>query len=162
MVIYWIVWGAIYPIVILGRETVLSMVRPQRLEAGAALLAAIPIVFAAAGRIFFGMGYEKATVWGLLGLLGTALGNGLFEEILWRGTYLALFPDSVLLSVIWPSLGFALWHYAPGSVSKGGGVVGLMVGAAFFGLFLSLLAKQTGTLWWSILAHTLAGIIMVI
>lgn len=38
----------------------------------------------------------------------------------------------------------------------------LMVGAVVFGLYLSYMAKKTNTIWWSIVSHTLAGIIMVV
>ena len=161
LVIYWMIWGILFPLLLLGSNTVMNLLRPPKFEWYALLLASIPILFAAIGRIFFGVKYEKASAWALLALLTTAIGNGVFEEVLWRGTYLRLFPESIWYQMIWPSLGFALWHYAPGSVSQGGNVKRLMVGALFFGVFLSLLARQTDTIWWSILAHTVAGIVMV-
>jgi len=95
-------------------------------------------------------------------LLVTAVGNGLFEEVFWRGMFVKFFRRSILLAIVWPSLWFALWHYAPGSVSDSGGVARLMVGAAFFGLYLSYLARRTGTIFWGVLAHTLTGVIMVL
>jgi membrane protease YdiL (CAAX protease family) len=162
LVIYWIVWGAGFPLLLLGSHAIIDLLRPQKIELNALFLMSIPIIFAAIGRIFFGGKYEKASVWALFALLATAVGNGIFEELLWRGTYLMLFPGSILYQIIWPSLWFALWHYAPGSVSRGGNVWVLMAGALFFGLFLSILARQTNTIWWSILAHTLAGIVMVV
>ncbi len=162
LAIYWLIWGLIYPLQILGKEAVLDLIQPQRFDLKAALIASIPIVFAAIGRFQFGIQYEKATTWVAIGLLATAVGNGFFEEVLWRGTYMELFPDRTLLRIFWSSLWFGLWHYAPGSVSDGNNVLGLMIGSVFFGLVLSYLAKQTGTLWWCILSHTLAGIIMVI
>lgn len=162
LVIYWILWGLLYPLLMLGKEAVLALIQPRGFDLVAMLLALIPVVFAAIGRFKFGIQYEKATTWALFGLLATAVGNGVFEEILWRGTYMALFPDSIFLRIFWPSLWFALWHYAPGSVSSDGNVLRLMISAAVFGLFLSFLAKQTDTIWWSILAHTVAGIVMVI
>ncbi len=162
LAIYWFIWGFLYPVQILGKEKVLGLIQPQRFDLGAVLLASIPIVVAAVGRFQFGMQYEKATIWAWFGLLATAVGNGFFEEVLWRGTYMELFPDNTLLRIFWPSLWFGLWHYAPGSVSNEGSVLGLMVAGVFFGLLLSFLAKRTDTLWWSILSHTLAGIVMVI
>ena len=161
LVIYWLIWGIVFSFALVGKETIINLVRPQKFTFQAVMFTAIPIIFAAIGRIFMGIKYEKASVWIWLGLLVTAVGNGLFEEILWRGTYLALFPGSILFQIIWPSVWFGIWHYAPGSVSSRGNVRGLMVGAIFLGLFLSLLAKQTDTIWWSILGHTLAGIVMV-
>jgi membrane protease YdiL (CAAX protease family) len=161
LVTYWLLWGIVFSFALVGKETIINLVRPQKFTFQAVTFTAIPIIFAAIGRIFMGIKYEKASVWLWLGLLVTAVGNGLFEEILWRGTYLALFPGSILFQIIWPSVWFGIWHYAPGSVSSRGNVRGLMVGAIFLGLFLSLLAKQTDTIWWSILGHTLAGIVMV-
>ena len=128
----------------------------------AVALTSIPIIFAAIGRFGMGVKYEKDTSWMLVGLLITAVGNGIFEEIFWRGTTLALFPDSIVFQIIWPSVWFALWHFAPDSVSPDGDVVRLVIGALFFGLFLSILARVTNTIWWPIVAHTLAGIVMVI
>jgi len=55
----------------------------------------------------------------LLLLLSSCLGNGFFEELPWRGLYLCLFPNSIILKMMWPSVWFALWHYVPGSVSSG-------------------------------------------
>jgi membrane protease YdiL (CAAX protease family) len=161
LLIYWILWGTLFPLLLLGSNTVMNLLRPAKLEWHALLLASIPILFVAIGRIFFGVNYEKTSRLALLALLTTAIGNGIFEELLWRGTYFHLFPESVLYQMIWPSLGFALWHFAPGSVSQSGNAGRLMTGALFLGLFLSLLTRQTGTIWWSILAHTVAGIVMV-
>ncbi len=97
----------------------------------------------------------------MLLLLSTAFGNGFFEEVLWRGVYMQLFPENYFFRIIWPSTWFALWHYVPGSVSPSGNVIGLIIGAGFLGVYSSYLAKWTNTIWWSIVAHTLGGIIMV-
>jgi uncharacterized protein len=162
LVIYWIIWGAVFSFTMLGKNTIINLVLPQKIGLTAILLTAIPIIFAAIGRYFMGIKYEKASKWILLGLLVTAVGNGVFEEILWRGTYLELFPGNTLFQIIWPSFWFGLWHYAPGSVSSRGNAHNLVVGAVFLGLFLSILARQTDTIFWPILGHTLAGIVMVI
>ena len=41
------------------------------------------------------------------------------------------------------------------------GLVGLMVGSGLMGLYLTYLTKKTNTLWWSIVAHSLGGMIMI-
>jgi len=71
-------------------------------------------------RLVPGTEYEKPSVWHLILLLSTYLGNGSFEEDLWRGTYVSLLPRSILLRIIWPSIWFALWHHAPGAIHAGG------------------------------------------
>jgi len=55
--------------------------------------------------------------------------NSFWEEVLWRGVYITLFPDSRWWGIVWPTVWFALWHYAPGSVSPLADVRMLMIGA---------------------------------
>jgi len=64
--------------------------------------------------------------------------------------------------IIWPSICFALWHYAPGSVSANSNTVALIIGAGLFGFLLAFLAKRTGGIWWGVAAHILGGIVMVV
>jgi len=108
-----------------------------------------------------GMGYAKDSAWILLLLLSTPFGNGFFEEVLWRGVYSKLFPTGTFYGLLWPSVWFALWHYAPGSVLNGN-VAGLMIGAGMMGLHLAYLTRKTNTLCWAVAGHTLGGIIMIV
>jgi len=163
LAIYWLIWGAAFPLLIIGWENIKTLVRPQRPTKKVLLLVAIPLLGALIVQFMPGMGYEKSSVWILLLLLSSTIGNGFFEELLWRGVYVRLFPDSIFYRMIWPGIWFALWHYVPGSVSSGSvaGLIGLMAGAGVMGLYLSYLTRKTNTLWWSILVHFIGGIIMV-
>ena len=162
LVIYWLVWGAAFPLLMLGRETILTLIRPRKPTWRILLLLAVPLAGALAVSLVPGMGYEKQSVWILLLLLlSTTFGNGFFEEVLWRGVYARLFPNSVFFGIVWPGVWFALWHYAPGSVLHGN-VAGLMIGSGAMGLYLAWLTRKTGTIWWSIVGHTLGGIIMIL
>jgi membrane protease YdiL (CAAX protease family) len=107
------------------------------------------------------MQYEKPQAWMLAIFLMSAVGNGFFEELLWRGVYLELFPGNLLLGAIWPSVWFALWHYAPVSITADGNVLGMIIGSGIMGLYLSFLARRTGSIWWTILMHVIGGFIMV-
>jgi membrane protease YdiL (CAAX protease family) len=42
------------------------------------------------------------------------------------------------------------------------GLIGLMVGSGAMGLYLSYLTKRTNTLWWSIVAHVMGGLVMIV
>lgn len=159
---YWIVWCGILPMLLIGKENVLQLVRPQRLTLQIFILLLIPLVGAGLYRLVPGMEYDRPTVLISLILLATTFGNGFFEELLWRGLYLELFPKNVWLGMIWPSLWFAFWHYAPGSVSPDGSPWGLMIGSGFMGFYLSFLSRKTGTIWWTILMHTIGGLIMIL
>ncbi|UCE07794.1 MAG: CPBP family intramembrane metalloprotease [bacterium] len=159
LAIYWIIWGAVFPLFIIGRDEIKALIRPQKPDVKILLLVAIPLLGAVAGRLILG-GYEKESVWIALLLFSTPFGNGFFEEVLWRGVYVKLFPNHIFFWMIWPSVWFALWHYAPGSVSSGN-PARLMIGAGVMGLYLSFLAKKLNTVWWGIVIHTVGGIIMV-
>jgi membrane protease YdiL (CAAX protease family) len=161
LVIYWLLWGAAFPMWAIGKEKLLVMVRPRRPDIKIVLLVAFPLLMAALYRFIPGMEYKKESVLTILLLFSTAFGNGFFEEVLWRGVYMQLFPENYFFRIIWPSTWFALWHYVPGSVSPSGNVIGLIIGAGFLGFYSSYLAKWTNTIWWSIVAHTFGGIIMV-
>jgi len=138
------------------------MIRPRTLRGWGFVLVFIPIVGAALYRLVPGMGYEKHTVWMTLLFASTAFGNGFFEELLWRGVYRVTFPSSVPLRFIWPTVAFALWHYAPGVASANASVWGLIIGAAALGSVPRLLAEQTNSIFWPIVAHTVGGSIMVL
>ncbi len=162
LVTYWIIWGAVFPLWIIGMKDLRPIIRPQRLNIKVSVLISIPLILALLYKFITGMDYGKLSFWILILYISTSFGNGFFEEVLWRGVYMKLFPDNILFRIVWPSIWFALWHYAPGSVSPNANVLGLIIGSGMFGFYLSFLAKKTGTIWWSIITHILGGIIMVI
>ena len=162
LVVYWLVWGIVFPLLIIGKQGITTLATPRKGNLKIAVLVAFPLLMALASKFLMGMAYPKENVWVFLLLLSTAFGNGLFEEVLWRGVYAALFPDFIFFRIIWPSIWFALWHYAPGSVSPNTNLIGLMIGAGVFGFYLSFLVKKTNTIWWGIVIHALGGIIMIL
>jgi len=162
LVTYWLIWGAIFPWFMIGKESIVRMIRPRKLDTNVFFLVLFPLLMAGLYRFIPGMEYEKPSVWIFLLLLSTNFGNGFFEEVLWRGVYMELFPDSIFFRIVWPSIWFALWHYVPGSVSLTGNAIGLMIGSGLMGFYLSFLAKKTGTIWWTIVAHAIGGFIMIV
>jgi len=162
LIFYWLIWGVVFPWLMIGKESIRRIIRPQKLDAKTLSFVLFPLIMAGLFRFISGMEYEKPSVWIFLLLISTNLGNGFFEEVLWRGVYMELFPDSILFRIVWPSIWFALWHYAPGSVSPSGNVIGLIIGSGLMGFYLSFLAKKTGTIYWTIIAHTIGGFIMVV
>ena len=162
LIIYWLIWGIAFPFWIIGKESIKTMIRPQKLNIKVFFLVLFPLLMASLSKFIPGMGYQKTSLWIFLLYLSTTFGNGFFEEVLWRGVYMKLFPNSILFRIVWPSIWFALWYYAPGSVSPNKNVIALMIGAGVFGFYLSFLAKKTETIWWSIICHTLGAIIMIL
>ena len=96
----------------------------------------------------------------LLATLPTAILNGLCEEILWRGLYVRSFPQQPWLAVVYPALGFSLWHLAPQLVyPAAGGIWGLVVSAFFLGLVYGFAAWRSGSMKWSGISHSLNGVL---
>lgn len=157
---YWLVWCGAFTWWLVGREDLLRLIRPQRLTWQIALLLTIPLGGSLAMLLILGMDFGQESFWLALMMLSSVLGNGIFEEVLWRGAFLALFPRSLFYRILWPAFWFALWHFVPGSVSPDGNVVGLVVGSGFFGLYLGYLAWKTDTIWWCIVAHVLGGLVL--
>lgn len=60
--------------------------------------------------------------------------------------YQRVFPGRAWWGLLWPSLGFALWHFAPQSVRAN---------TVLFGLGWSWLAQQSGSIRWTTSAHIL-------
>lgn len=144
LVSYWLTWCTIVPLLLVGKKRLREIIRPHKPNITVALLVLFPAGMAALAKLFTGMGYQKPEPWIWLLYSSTALGNGFFEELLWRGVYMELFPGRIFYRIIWPSICFALWHYAPGSVSANSNPLALIIGAGLFGFLLAFLAKKTG------------------
>ncbi len=159
--IYWIIWGITFPLYIIGWENIKVLLRPQRPNTLAIIFVSIPLIISIIGRFTLGMAYESDNIWILLLFIATCIGNGFFEEVLWRGVYLKVFPNSITFRMIWPSLCFAAWHYAPGSILSSN-PLSLIIGAGVLGLYLSYVSRKTNTIFWSIITHILIGLVQVI
>jgi hypothetical protein len=85
-----------------------------------------------------------------------ALVNGTLEELLWRGAYISVFPESRLLGWFYPALGFAAWHFAPQSVFPNrapGGALSLVAVSAVVGLLWGRIAMKNRSIRWTSVAH---------
>jgi membrane protease YdiL (CAAX protease family) len=157
LAVYWVVWGAGFSLWVLGAPRIRELIRPRRPTLPLAGLVAFPLAMAAVFRFLVpGMGYDKPSAGVVLLLLSTAFGNGIFEELLWRGVYLHLFRGSLFLGVVWPSVWFGLWHLVPTNAEN----LGMVIGPTLFGFYLAFLARRTGSIWWPIQAHVLGGLVM--
>src|SRR5215470_188132 len=110
---YWIGWCLLFPLALLGPRALVRLFQgapslfghPWWL--GAFCLLAPPLV---AFVFLFPQALRKASARLVLVSALLALVNGPLEEVLWRGAYLTLFPGQFWLALLYPSLGFALWH----------------------------------------------------
>lgn len=160
---YWIIWGAGFSLWMLGSGNIRRLLRPRRPTARVLGLIAFPVVMAGVVLLIPGMEYESLSGAVLVLLLSTTVGNGVFEETLWRGVYLELFRDRRFWRVGWASLWFGLWHVIPVSVNAETliEVLPMVAGSMLFGFYLAFLAGKTDSVWWPMVAHLLGGIVMV-
>jgi hypothetical protein len=163
LAVYWIIWGAGFSFWMLGWSRIKQLLRPRLPTLQIAALIAFPVAMAAVVLLLPDMEYDKRSVGVWMLLLSSTVGNGLFEETLWRGVYLELFRTQRSWRVWWAGTWFGLWHIIPVSVTaaSAGEVVPMVLGSMFFGYYLAFVAKKTNTVWWPVVAHLLGGMVMV-
>jgi hypothetical protein len=159
--IYWVVFCIIFPILLIGKEKALSKFRYRATTFLNWMIVAAPVIFTLIG-VFFVLDNVERTLTESLVWIGMGIGNGVFEEILWRGTYSELFPNSELFGWLWPSFWFSIWHFAPGSLSQNHSVVMLVGGALFYGLCWGWVSYRTKSILLTSGSHFLSGIVQLL
>ncbi|MFX1234825.1 MAG: CPBP family intramembrane glutamic endopeptidase [Promethearchaeota archaeon] len=159
--VYWMLCGLIFSNWLIGFENIKKLSSPQKFKPKLIPAILFPVFMALIFRFISGIEFDKISILGVIFLVISAFGNGTFEEILWRGVYMELYPNNNFLRIIYPTIWYALFHFASGSLSPNSNALGLVIGSAFFGIYLSLLAKWTNTIWWSILSHILGAFVMI-
>jgi hypothetical protein len=158
---YWGVWGLLVPLWIVGPAGLRRLYGGAYRHGGAhvvldAACLALPPALAAA--YVLPRQRARATPRVVLASAGLALVNATVEEVLWRGTYTASFPENVGLGYVYPALGFALWHLAPQTVipsSYPGGRLSFVGGAGVWGLLYGWVAWHTRSIRWTTASHVL-------
>jgi membrane protease YdiL (CAAX protease family) len=157
--VYWSVWCILFPLLLLGPARLFGLFQVRVPDTIGWVLVVLPPAVSLLGRYVadFKYGHRGRM---LLVMVVYALMNGLLEEVLWRGVYIALFPGDYMWGLLWPGFWFAVWHFAPGSVSRVSARA-LVAGALVLGLCLGWVALGTGTITWAVLTHSLAGLMTV-
>jgi membrane protease YdiL (CAAX protease family) len=156
---YWIVWCGLLPLAILGPRRVAALFRSTTRPFGDQPWLGV-VILGAPLALGFSYAFPRALPHATAAIIALslliAIVNATAEEILWRGTYAAVFRDSRLWGWLYPTLGFAVWHFAPQSVFPNpapGGSTALVVVAGIVGLGWGWLARRTNTIRWTVLAH---------
>ena len=156
--IYWAIFCIVVPIFLIGKNKILLKFKYRTTIFMNWLVASIPVIFTLIGVMFVLEKVERSFVQALI-WIGMGIGNGIFEEILWRGTYSDLFPDNIVFGWLWPSIWFAIWHFAPGSLSQNRPVTMLVGGALFFGLCWGWVSYKTKSILLTSTSHFLSGFV---
>lgn len=143
---YWLVWCMGFPIWILGpRRAARLLIRGQRPSASETLLLLLPVAGAVSTELL--PNRKKIDMPVALVMAATGVINGTGEELLWRGLFLELFPNDPLRGLLWPLVGFSLWHLAPQMILPSRlGRWPFLLGAALVGSASAFSAWRSGGL----------------
>jgi membrane protease YdiL (CAAX protease family) len=147
----WLLTGADFPNLLIDRLPLFSLPNWT-----AALLWVIVTLVT---LVMYGKSFIKAPLTLILLAIPVAMLNGLGEEILWRGMFVQAFPGNPWLGILYPAVGFALWHLAPQSVFPAENVPGFILSTFFLGLAYGFIAYSTGSAFWTAISHSLGGIL---
>lgn len=151
--VYWFGWGVGVPTAVLGpRRALRVLVSGRRPTPGEAATLLLPVAGAVATELLPHRGLIDRRVLGTM--IGSAAVNATAEELLWRGMFLEVFPDDVVLGALWPLAGFGLWHLAPQIVLPSRhGRWAFVAGAVLVGSASALVSSRSGGLRWVLLPH---------
>ena len=158
--IYWPLFCVAIPLFLVGSGEIVKRYSIIKINAKYLLVYLFPVFITLIGGLF--MTTAERDLIGFIVWLGMSVGNGIFEEILWRGVYPTLFPDSKLFGFAWPAIWFSIWHFAPGSLSQNFQPIVLVSGALMLGVFFGWGAFKTKSLFWASIGHSFSGLIQVV
>ena len=159
MIVYWTVWCIALPLALLGPSEFIDMFRETKPRFGerprATLLLLLwpipfPLVFIFLPRI------GDATMTIIFVSITVGIAVGVAEEVFWRGTYVRIFPHSLVFGYLFPAVLFGLWHLAPASIHEvpyPGSPYSFVLYAIALGLSYGYYAFQTGSIRWATVSH---------
>ena len=160
---YWVIWCCLVPLWILRREGIRSLFREETpLFRKSNWLPAVLLVLIVVITVIM---YPPTALLAaparlLIVAIPVAIVNGICEELLWRGLYVRAFPRNPVLGVVYPSLGFALWHISPQLVFPAeSGVWPFVVSTFFLGISYGWISYRTRSIKWNAISHSIGGIL---
>ena len=160
---YWIVWCFLVPLYVLKMEGIGSLFREENpLFRKENWLPAVLLTLIVAITVWMypSVGLLAAPAKLLVIAIPVAIINGVCEELLWRGMYVKVFPNNKFLGMLYPSIGFALWHISPQLVFPAETGVWPFVASTFFlGISYSWISYRTGSIKWNAISHSIGGIL---
>lgn len=158
---YWLFWCLFVPRTLLGKKEFAAILRDRApLFSRVNWLAALLWLVVTVTAVFMYAGdFLSAPLTLILLAIPLATVNGLCEEILWCGLHVRCFPHNPWLAILYPAVGFALWHFAPQAIFLAENRTGFVISTFFLALFYGFIAYRTGSARWTAISHSLSGIL---
>ena len=162
-IFYWLVWCFFVPLFMLKREGIISLFKEENplfsksnwLPAGLFVLIVVITVI-----MYPPTGLVDVQAKLLIIAISVAIINGICEELLWRGLYVRAFPNNAMLGVIFPAIGFAIWHISPQLVFPAEhGIWSFVISTFFLGISYGWISYKTRSIKWNAISHSLGGIL---
>jgi membrane protease YdiL (CAAX protease family) len=158
---YWLIFGLAIPALLAKRVNFGSLLndRTPLFTRQNWIAAMLWVVVTGVTLIMYGETFLAGPFSLILIALPLATLNGFCEEIFWRGMFVKVFPDNSWLGIVYPAIGFAIWHFIPQSVFPADNVYGFVVSTLLLGLVYGFIAYRTGSAKWTAFSHSLNGYI---
>jgi len=155
---YWLFWCLFIPVLLIGSKTILQYFscKPHTFNWQVNACLVVPLIFVYVYAFPPALQHANAAIIALSLLISIV--NATAEEVLWRGVYLHVYKDNKWLSVIYASVGFAVWHYAPQVVfvnKRPGGAHSFVLFSFCLGLCYAYVAGKQKSILWTTIAHVL-------
>ena len=158
---YWLFFGLVYPALWMDGNNFVNLLEDRTplfsLPNWSAAL--LWVIVTAVTLVMYGKSFIRAPLTLVLLAIPLATINGFCEEILWRGMFVQAFPGNPWLGILYPAVGFALWHLIPQSVFPAPNIPGFILSTFFLGLAYGFIAYSTGSAFWAAVSHSLGGIL---
>jgi membrane protease YdiL (CAAX protease family) len=158
---YWLIFGLTIPVLISGKGHYGSLLKDRTplFTRQNWMTAMLWGVIAGVTVIMYGKAFLAGPFSLILLAFPLATINGFCEEFFWRGMFVKVFPENPWLGIVYPAIGFALWHFIPQSVFPADNVYSFVFSTLFLGLAYGTIAYRTGSAKWTALSHSLNGIL---
>jgi membrane protease YdiL (CAAX protease family) len=152
-IIYWLGWCIGFPLVVLGpRRVARALSRARQPSAVETLLLIVPIAGAVGTELLPKRSEINKPLAAVLATSGVINATG--EELLWRGVFLEELPNDLLRGMVWPLVGFSLWHLVPQMILPSHiGRWRFVLGAALIGSVSTFSASRSGGLRNCLISH---------
>ncbi|OHD57400.1 MAG: hypothetical protein A2Y33_07915 [Spirochaetes bacterium GWF1_51_8] len=156
---YWLFWCLLIPLLLLKKNfpTVFRNKKPLFTLKNWWILLLLASTIIAPVFMYFIPGLPVTPLFVVLAGIAFGFVHAFFEELFWRGVYISFFPDDWVMGVVFPTVMFSLWHFAPQIAIPDPNMPVFVASTLPLGIVYALTARASGSALWSAIAHGISG-----